>query len=249
MRLDAHPVSDTLTEMAKPLALAGIRHVRPVEPVDFPSSDPEWDMPESKRHRRLCFLLYEILTRHLGASSSVGSDQFVYFDRSNPRRCLAPDAFVKVGVPDEEFASWKTWTKGAPELCVEVLSPSDTTEKLSFAEKLLRYHALGALELVVFEVDAPEGQRLRVWDCIAEDLVERVVEGDTTPCVTLGLQWVLAPGGPELPVALRLAHPSGELLPTGEEAERAAKEAERAAREEAEREVARLRNLLAERGQ
>ena len=261
MRLDAQSVSDTLGEMAKPLALQGLRHVRPVEPVEFPSSDPEWDMPESLRHGQLCQLLYQILSRHLGPSSTVGKDNFVYFDASNRRRCLAPDAFVKLGVAQELFDSYRTWEKGTPELCAEVLSPSDTKEKLSLDEKLRRYHALGTRELVAFDVDAPEGQRLRAWDRIAQDLVERVVEAETTICATLGLQWVLAPGGPELPVALRLARPSGELLPTGEEAalareqaalagkeaERAEKEAERAAREEAEREVARLRNLLAQR--
>ena len=38
--------------------------------------------------------------------------------------------------------------RGTPELCVEVLSPSDSQEKLSFQEKLDRYRALGTRELV-----------------------------------------------------------------------------------------------------
>ena len=69
---------------------------------------------------------------------SVGSDQFVYFDASDARRCLAPDAFSKRGVPFDLFESWKTWERGVPELCVEILSVSDTQEKLAFREKLER---------------------------------------------------------------------------------------------------------------
>ena len=35
---------------------------------------------------------------------TVGADQFVYFDAAAPRRCLAPDAFVTLGVQDHDFA-------------------------------------------------------------------------------------------------------------------------------------------------
>jgi Uma2 family endonuclease len=45
------------------------------------------------------------------------------------RRCLAPDGFVKLGVPRDVLDSWKTWERGVPELCVEILSPSDSKEK------------------------------------------------------------------------------------------------------------------------
>ena len=38
-----------------------IRYVRPVRPIDFPSSDPEWDMGQSGPHERLCDVLYSIL--------------------------------------------------------------------------------------------------------------------------------------------------------------------------------------------
>ena len=230
-------------------------------------------MPEGLRHNRLCETLYQILTFHLGAGHSVGADQFVYFDASHPKRCLAPDAFVKLGVPQTLFDSWKTWELGTPNVCVEILSPSDTKEKLTLRQKLARYAALGTPEVVVFDIDAPEGKRLRVWDHAGGDLVPRVVEGETSPCLALGLDWVLGPTQ-EVPFTLRLAR-GGVLLPTREEAakaerdveraateveraaagveraakeaERAAKEAERAAKDEALREVARLRELLAKR--
>ena len=154
---------------------------------------------------------------------------------------------------------------------MEILSPSDTKEKLSFPEKLRRYRAMGTRELVAFNADARVGSRLRAWDRIEDDLVERAVEGETTPCLTLGVHWVLAPGGGDLTVALRLAKDANgrEVLLTPEEAEHEARveaeaaaaaaqtagEAERVARINAEAvaadalaEVERLKKLIARRG-
>ena len=87
---------------------AGIRYVRPIRPLHFPASDPEWEMGEGKRHQLLCELLRQILAVAAGEGSSVGSDQFLYFDASNPQRKCAPDGFVKLGVPDELFDTWTT---------------------------------------------------------------------------------------------------------------------------------------------
>jgi Uma2 family endonuclease len=195
-------------------------------------------MPESVRHGRLCDLLNQILIHALGAEHSVGKDNFVYFDASDPGRRLAPDGFVKLGVPQELFNSWKTWERGTPELCVEIVSPSDTKEKLTLKEKLERYRALGAREIVAMNPDDPEGKRLRAWDRIEEDLVERVVENETTPCITLRGHWVLAPAK-GLDVALRLAQDPAatQLWLTGEE------DALRR-EQDALREVDRLRGLL-----
>jgi Putative restriction endonuclease len=192
-----------------------IRHVRPALPLRFPESQPEWDLGQSIRHLHLCAILYEILTSAVGPSDSVGSDQFVYFDAANPRRCLAPDGFVKLGVAQEMFETWRVWERGAPELAIEVLSPSDTREPLSLPEKVERYASVGVRELIAFDVDAPEGERLRAWDRVDDELVSRVVEGERTPCLTLGGTFVLAPANDQ-PVALRLARdPNGtDLFPT-----------------------------------
>jgi Uma2 family endonuclease len=210
----------TIEPMATTSAL---RYVRPVLPLKFPSTDPGWEMSESLRHGRLCELVYQILRLALGDACSVGKDNFVYFDASSPRRKCAPDAFVKLGVPQELFDSWKVWEKGAPELAVEILSPSDTEEKLTWEEKMKRYRAIGVNELVCFNVDARRGRRLRAWDRVENDLVERVIVGETTPCVTLGLHWVVAPGeviaGEKLPATLRLARDAKgkSLLPSERE--------------------------------
>lgn len=207
------------------LRATSLRHVRPVVPLRFPAEEPEDEhLGQSKRHLELCMALYEMLGRIVGKKDAKGADQFVYFDATDPRRCLAPDAFVKRGVRDWSFDTWKTWEKGAPDLAFEVLSPSDTPERWTFREKLKRYREMGVRELVVANLDGPEGKRLRVWDRIDEDLVERRVKDDRTPCVTLGVH-ILVGEVDEYAVGVRLAHDASgtRLVLTPKEAERAAK--------------------------
>jgi len=221
----------------------GIRYVRPIRPVDFPASDPEWDMVESDRHQALCELIRDVLKRAATTESSVGSDHFIYFDPTNPQRKCAPDAFVVLGVPQAPIPSWKTWERGKPHLCVEILSPSDTEEKLPLPEKLARFHAMGIDEVVAFDSDAEPGKRIRAWDLVSGDLVERIVESDITPCRALGLWFVSAPCellGLEHGLRLAETASGSPLVPTPHEADRAEKEAALA-------EIARLRAELDER--
>ncbi len=231
--------------------LQKLAHVRPVRPLDFPSSEPcEEHLGQSQRHLELCFLLFALLKRLVAPEHSCGSDQFVYWNARTNRRQLAPDGFVKLGVPHETFDSWKTWEKGIPELAVEILSPSDTPERWAFEEKLERYHELGVRELVCFNVDAEPGERLRVWDLMEGDLVERVVGAERTPCLTLGAldgaayEWLVAPAE-ACPAALRLAR-EGELVLF--DSEELAEERQRRVEEQRRTEaaLARVRELEAE---
>jgi len=171
-------------------------------------------MPEGTRHSRLCEIMYQLLRVVAGPASTVGADQFVYFSASDPKRKCAPDAFVKLHRPQTEFASWKTWEHGTPELCVEILSPSDTKERLTLKQKLTRFQAMGVSEVLVYDVDAPAGARLRAWDRIDAELRPRAIKGDLTRCNTLGLWFVVAPCVEEgQEAALRLAHdPEGHTL-------------------------------------
>jgi Uma2 family endonuclease len=201
-----------------------LRYVRDPEPVVFPESEL---MPESKSHLIVRTFLFRLLRHALGPSHSVGSEQFVYWNARDARRSLAPDVFVKLDVADSSFRSWKTWERGGvPELAIEIVSPSDG-DATSWEEKLLRYAELGVGELVRFDPEATEGARLGVWDRVRDDLVERVVTGDKTPCVTLGVDWVVRAVETE-PAGLRLVDGDGRLLEVREEMEareRAAAEA------------------------
>ncbi len=208
-----------------------LAHVRPVRPADFPSAEPwEEHLGQSQRHLELCFLLFALLKRLVAPEHSCGSDQFVYWNARTNRRQLAPDGFVKLGVAHEAFNSWKTWEKGIPELAVEILSPSDTPERWTFEEKLERYHELGVRELVCFNMDGHVGERLRVWDLIEGDLVERIVEGESTPCLTLSgalgarVLWTVAPFA-EFPSALRLTRDGTMVEAPDEGRDRAEREA------------------------
>ncbi|MBI4703504.1 MAG: Uma2 family endonuclease [Deltaproteobacteria bacterium] len=193
-------------------------------------------MPESKRHLELRTALYLIVKLAFADRAVVGSDQFVYWNAADPRRRLAPDVFVRKGGPDRVFSSWKIWQWGAPELAVEIVSESERPE-LEWDEKLGRYREAGIEELVRFDPEAEPGARLRVWDRLEADLVERVVEGETTPCAALERWWVVREHA-ELGSVLRLAEDAaGErLLPTPDEARERAEQ--RVAELEAE-----LRNL------
>src|SRR5262249_33458728 len=152
------------------------------------------------------------------------------------KKCLAPDAFVRLGTPDHLFPSWKSWEKGAPDLAIEIASEND--READFSKKLEAYHELGVRELVFFDADAPHGTRLRAWDRTDDALGERKVGTDTRRSKTFDLHFIVRPLEAN-DLALRLAHdPEGrELLPTPVEA----KEREMSA------EIERLRAELARR--
>jgi Uma2 family endonuclease len=247
-RSDGARIDGVSTSRASALA-----HVRPVQPLRFPEQEPDEErMGQGRRHFHLCHALYQMLRAVCVPEHTVGADQFVYFDAANPKRCLAPDAFVTLDARDHDFDSYLVWEEGTPDVAFEVLSPSDTPERWTFEEKLRRYHALGVRELVTFHVDAPAGERLRIWDRLEQDLVERAVTGDTSPCVTLGLTLSVGPVD-QYPVGLRLAHDAegrNRVLTTEEQrlAAEAARESAELARESAElaRESAELARESAE---
>jgi Uma2 family endonuclease len=221
------------------------RYLATPVPLHFPVEE---EVPEGRRHMKIRTLLFQILELGLKGQGSVGSDQFVYWNARNPSVRLAPDVFVGLGIPDDEFSSWKTWERKTPELAVEIVSPSDTPEG-PWQEKLDRYHELGVQELVRFDRDAPVGQRLRIWDRVDENLLEREVEGDRSPSEVIDAWWVVVDDKALGPV-LRPAHDAAghELWPTPAEFEARARERAQLAREAAERRFAEVEEELGRRG-
>ncbi len=209
-------------------------------------------MPETTIHLVLRTFLFQLLRFAFGNSCCVGSDQFVYWRASDPRTCVAPDAFVKLGVQNTHFDSWKTWERGAPELAVEIVSESDRT---TWNEKLARYQDLGVRELVRFDSEAEVGKRIRIWDRVDDDLLERSLDGESAESFVLDRFWVV--GNVEGTAGLRLAEDAAaeKLLLSPLEAETRAREEETRAREaetaraqEAERRVRELEAELKRRG-
>jgi Uma2 family endonuclease len=168
-------------------------YVRPPRPIHFPSScDLEEVVPENRRHLMTRTTLFVLLDDAYAAQAAVGSDQFVYWDPEDPRKCVAPDVFVKLGGPVDDFDSWKVWERGAPDLAVEIVSASDRAAE-DWTEKLMRYSKIGLREMVRFDADS-EAQPIRVWDRIDGDFVERAAhDQDLRECATLGLWWTIVP--------------------------------------------------------
>ncbi|HEX2876575.1 MAG TPA: Uma2 family endonuclease [Polyangiaceae bacterium] len=233
----------------------GRRYLRKPVPLVFPSDE---EVPEHKLHVELRTALYQLIRLALGDRVIVGTEQFVYYDASDPRRCLAPDVMVWVGAPDEIFGTWKVWERGAPHVAVEMVSPADAPPG-PWHKKLARYVQCGVQEVVRFDPVASSGQ-LRIWDRVDGDLVERDLSSPSGfLCDALGLYWCLA-DDPRLGRMLRLSRDSAglELLPTvieaQEQAEARARQAEVLARQaetqarQAERRIRELEAELAKRG-
>ncbi len=192
-----------------------VRHVRAPVPIHFPE---EADVPEGFTHLVVRTFLFQLLRFVLGDEHTTGSEQFVYWNARDARRSLSPDVFVKLDRPQEAFGSWKTWERGgALDLAVEIISPNEG-DGVTWDEKLARYHEAGITELVRFDPEAREGARLRAWDRVEGDLVEREVVADTTPCQTLGLVWGVR-SIKDAPVAVRLLDAQGELVLDAREVE------------------------------
>jgi Uma2 family endonuclease len=198
------------------------RYLRAPSPLYFPEEE---EVPESKRHLELRTLLYQLLKLAFADRAAIGCDQFVYWDPTDPRACLAPDAFVRLDQPDDLFPTWKVWERGAPHVAVEIASRSDGPEP-EWQPKLEKYRRLGVNELLRFDPLARE-RPLRVWDSIEQDLVEREVAGHCARSHCLPGFWLLV-DQPELGLTLRLSHDErGErLYPTPAEYEAGARRAE-----------------------
>jgi hypothetical protein len=207
------------------------RYLRVPAPLHFPVEEL---VPETRRHLDQRTALYEIVQAAFGDRATVGSEQFIYWDPTDPKQCCAPDLFVRLGVPDACFDTWKVWQRGAPELVVEIVSASDAAEG-PWESKLERFRRLGAREIVRFDPD--DGSRpVRIWDCVDGDVVERdPADPAFGRCDTLDLYFCFQPHA-QLGSMLRLARDPGahDVLPTPQEA-----------RQVAERRVAELEAELA----
>jgi len=176
-----------------------LQYLQAAESLNFPESE---EVPETKLHLKLRTLLFELLELAFAERASIGSDQFIYWDPTDPKACLAPDAFVRWGEPDRMFRSWKVWERGAPQLAVEVISVDDQRDR-DWEAKLVRYRRLGILELVRFDPEQ-EADPLRIWDNVGADLVERVVTAVPTKSLVLPGHWIVVKD-PKLGITLRLS--------------------------------------------
>src|SRR6478752_4804095 len=179
-------------------------------PLNFPEEE---ELPQTKRHLELRTLLYQLLKHAFADRAAIGCDQFVYWDPTDPKACLAPDGFVRLGEPDHLFDTWKVWERGAPQVAIEIGSRSDRPDP-PWNEKLEKYRRLGVSELVRFDPTSPQ-RPLRIWDALDHDLVERSLIGPSARSRILPGFWLLVEDR-DLGLTLRLSHDErgARLYPT-----------------------------------
>ncbi|HEY3255153.1 MAG TPA: Uma2 family endonuclease [Polyangiaceae bacterium] len=181
-------------------------------------------VPQTSHHLRLKTTLHDSLCEAFSAVACIGCGQFVYWDASDPSVCLAPDAIVKLGRPDDLFDCWRVWERGVPEVAVEIVCEVDERDR-DWDANLERFRSLGVGELIRFDPEQPGGS-LRAWDRVGQELVERSGVEWSTPSRYLNGYWVVLQDAKGRPV-LRLSHDQHgrQLFPTKLEALRQETEA------------------------
>ena len=208
--------------------------------VFYPTSDGQ-PMAETDLHAACMVHVASALRwwfkKHGHDDVYVGSNNFLYYERGNPRAVVAPDVYVVTGAPAglrDTYMLWKE-PKG-PDFVLEVTSAS--TRDNDEQRKREVYAALGVREYFLYDPRAEWlAPPLQGW---------RLHEGEyrAVPAVTVlsnrGVAMVSEVLGLELrderdARMVRLRDPAtGAILLTHEESERAREEAERA-HEEVER--------------
>ena len=197
----------------------------------YPCGDGQ-PVAESFLHLLAIITILQVLLRHLsGQEAMVLSDQFLYYVEGNPKKRVAPDVMVILGVPYGPRDNYKIWEEEqVPSVVFEVTSPS--TKKQDLTTKHDLYEQLGIQEYWLFDPKAewiPE--QLRGYQLI--DGVYEAIAPDSPISQVLGLQLVIEEHlliFYRLDTGRRLAPPEEIWDQLEQEQRRAAQEKERADR-------------------
>jgi Uma2 family endonuclease len=127
--------------------------------------DLEEKMGQGAAHGLAVELFVQVLRALLveqGRAAYVGWDVFVEWDPNDPRARVSPDAFILEGqAPEALPAMWQTWEPGCdpPRFALEIVS--DKSRAKDYDQSPLRYAALGAEELAIFDPE-PRGEEAYV---------------------------------------------------------------------------------------
>ena len=125
----------------------------PHDAVFYPTSDGQ-PMAETGIHRR-CMVdvadTLELWFRKQGCGGVyVGSNNFLYYERGNPRAVVAPDVYVVVGAPAGLRDTYMLWNEPkGPDFVLEVTSAS--TRRDDERRKRDVYAALGVREYFLYD--------------------------------------------------------------------------------------------------
>ena len=201
--------------------------------VVYPTSDDQ-PMAESAIHRRCMIDVADTLElwfkRHGRDDVLVGSNNFLYYERGNPRAVVAPDVYVVVGAPAGLRDTYMLWNEPkGPDFVLEVTSKS--TRRDDERRKRDVYAALGVKEYFLYDPRAEylapplQGFRLRDGEYRLLPAVTALSNrGVSVASEVLGLELRDEREARRLRLHDRA---TGEDLLTHEEAEQARDEAER----------------------
>jgi len=126
--------------------------------IYYPAEE-ERQVPLTTQALRLILYLYTAF-RHLFSGRTdvfVGADQFIYYVKGDPKRKIAPDAYVIFGVPSEPYRPViRVWEEGAgPSIVVEVSSEDSRSEDRG-RKKRIYQDILQCEEYLIFDDDSSE---------------------------------------------------------------------------------------------
>lgn len=210
------------------------------EQVHYPDSDGE-PMAENDVIRELMIGSEAALRQHFRGRKDVyiSANLFLYYEEGEPKRRVAPDLLVVLGVDGHRRPNFKIWEEGkAPDVVFEFTTASSRIADMG--EKLGLYAALGIPEYYVFD---PTGEylqpRFRAFR-LHGDLYRELPMGDRVPSPLLGLE--LRVEGTSLGFFGPQGRLVGDVVALSEELEHWRERAERES-ERAEREATRARAL------
>jgi Uma2 family endonuclease len=209
--------------------------------VHYRESDGK-PMAESEVHLDELMRLILTLRDAFGALPDVyvGGNMLLYYEEGNPRASVAPDVFVVKGVPKQPPRRvYLVWREGLPpSIVIEVTSKSTRREDLN--KKRALYARLGVREYVLYdplgEYLRPALQGFRLADGQYQDMQPAAEGGLVSEELNMRLALV------DSRLRLYDRQTGAELLSPSERVD-----AESAARRAAERRIAELEALLAQR--
>ena len=123
------------------------KRIKSAPTIFYPESDGK-PMAETETHRDLMIDFIQMLKhpfRNVDAVC-VSGNMFMYYEKGNTRKSVAPDVFVAFGVEKKERRTYRIWEEGrAPDFVLEVASPK------TFRDDLTKKKDLYADELRVKE--------------------------------------------------------------------------------------------------
>ena len=141
----------------------------PHDVVEYPCSDGQ-PMAETDIHATCMMYVTYALRRWFDRRGQddvyVGSNNFLYYERGNPRAAVSPDVYVVVGAPAHLRDTYLLWNEPkGPDFVLEVTSAS--TRRVDERRKRDVYAALGGSEYFLYDPRAEyltpplQGWRLR----------------------------------------------------------------------------------------